>query len=446
MSDSHSSARKVIKASSETAAAADRALESASLQSPLQLTGDQPTVISNRPPIAAPLFSDSVYRIMEGRIMPGDHLGYFELVEYVGGGGMGRVFRAIDTRLDRTVALKILPPDQAVDPETLQRFQNEAQSCARLDHDNIARVYYVGEDRGIHFIVFEFVEGENLRKLLERKGPLPLGEAVSYTLQVAEALAHADARHVVHRDIKPSNVLITPTGFVKVIDMGLARMRQVNPVEGDLTASGVTLGTFDYIAPEQARDPRNADVRSDIYSLGCTFYFMLTGRPPFPEGTVLQKLLQHQGEPPPDVRQFRPDLPEAANRVLQKMMAKEPLRRYLDPGELVADLVLLAEQVGLQPVILSGSAWLPMSPPKVSFFQRHLPWLVSVAALVCIVIMLDVFWRITSPANPLTADANSGPAQANLPRFRPNRPRNPPHLERRPWIGSALIPVSRTFS
>ena len=178
---------------------------------------------------------------------------------------MGRVFRALDTRLGRTVALKILPPEQASDPDALQRFQNEAQSAARLDHDNIARAYYVGEDRGLHYIVFEFIEGVNIRLLVEQKGPLPLAEAISYTLQVAEALAHADARDVVHRDIKPSNVLITPEGRVKLIDMGLARLRHADPAAADLTASGVTLGTFDYISPEQARDPRNADIRSDIY-------------------------------------------------------------------------------------------------------------------------------------------------------------------------------------
>ena len=314
--------------------------------------------------------------------MPGDRLGHFELVEYVGGGGMGRVFRAIDTQLGRTVALKVLPPEQASDPDALQRFQNEAQSSARLDHDNIARAYYVGEDRGLHYIVFEFIEGVNVRLLVERKGPLPLAEAVSYTLQVAEALAHADARAVVHRDIKPSNVLITPEGRVKLIDMGLARLRHADPAVADLTASGVTLGTFDYISPEQARDPRNADIRSDIYSLGCTLFFMLAGQPPFPEGTVLQKLLQHQGDQPPDIQQFRPELPEESSRVLRKMMAKDPRHRYASPAELVADLLLLAEQIGLRPMSPTSRIWLVPQEPSVSFLQRHLPWIAPVAALV----------------------------------------------------------------
>ena len=354
---------------------------------------DEPTIVSGRTPLPAPSVSDSAFRIMEGRIMPGDHLEHFELIEYVGGGGMGRVFRALDTRLSRTVAAKILSPNQAADPETVQRFHNEAQSAARLDHENIARVYYVGEDRGIHFIVFEFIEGENIRKLVERKGPLSLDESICYTLQIVDALAHAAARHIVHRDIKPSNILITPTGRVKLIDMGLARLRQLDPEYVDLTASGVTLGTFDYISPEQARDPRDADIRSDIYSLGCTLYYMLTGRPPFPQGTVLQKLLQHHGDPAPDVRNLRGDLPEAIERIMQKMMAKDPDHRYLDPNDLISDLMQLAEQIGLQPINPSMALWLPKAAPKDFFVRRNIPWLASVAVLVCMVIALNMYWN-----------------------------------------------------
>ena len=149
---------------------------------------------------------------------------------------------------------------------------------------------------------------------------------------MAEALSHASQRDVIHRDIKPSNVLITPEGKAKLVDMGLARLHQVEHPDNDLTASGVTLGTFDYISPEQARDPRSADVRSDLYSLGCSFYFMLTGRPPFPEGTVLQKLLQHQAEDPVDPRQFRPDLPSEIGAILAKMLAKNPDPALSDAG------------------------------------------------------------------------------------------------------------------
>ena len=338
-------------------------------------------------------------RILAGRILPGERLGQFELLSYVGGGGMGKVFRALDTTLARSVALKILSPEHAADRDTAMRFQNEAQSAARLDHENIARVYYVGEDRGLHYIAFEFIEGVNVRDMVAKRGPLPLAEAVSYTFQVADALAHASQRNVVHRDIKPSNLLITPAGQAKLIDMGLARLREVDAA--DLTASGVTLGTFDYISPEQARDPRDADVRSDIYSLGCTFFFMLTGRPPFIGGTMLQKLLQHQTDQPPELRQFRPDLPEEVNRVLRKMLAKDPRRRYATPSELVNDLQAVARLAGLRPAASRRGAWMVPATPTVPYYYRHLPWVVSLLALIAIVVALDRLWPyMPPPASP----------------------------------------------
>ena len=377
---------------------------------------DQATVITHRAPMASDDVSDSAVRILQGRILPGDRLGHFELVQYVGGGGMGRVFRAKDTRLARTVALKILSPEQAADRETLLRFQNEAQSAARLDHDNIARVYYVGEDRGLHYIVFEFIEGVNVRELVENKGPLPLGEAISYTLQVADALAHAASRKVVHRDIKPSNLLITPEGQIKLIDMGLARLREADKVAADLTASGVTLGTFDYISPEQARDPRNADVRSDIYSLGCTLFFMLTARPPFLGGTMLQKLLQHQGDEPPDVRQFRPDLSDDVTRVLRKMLAKDPRHRYREPSELVGDLLLMAKGLGLRRAPSGGRGWIVPTEPVIPLLYRHLPWMVPLVALIGIVVGLDYLWshtasQETEPPAPVVGSDIAAPGE-----------------------------------
>ena len=358
---------------------------------------DQPTVISNRHPLVASLPSDAGAAVGltlggPGQMGQGARLGHFELLEYVGGGGMGQVYRAQDTGLARSVAVKVLSREQASDPETLLRFRNEARSAARLNHPNIAQVYFVGEDDGLPFIAFEFVEGINLRHRVEQNGVLPLAEAIGNTLQVAEALAHTAEHNVVHRDIKPSNVLIVPGGRVKLIDLGLARLRRVEAPGNDLTASGVTLGTFDYISPEQARDPRNADVRSDIYSLGCTLFYMLAGRPPFPEGTALQKLLQHQGDDPPDVRHFRPGLPEEVSRVLRKMMAKDPWRRYQDPAKLIEALHVLAEQVGLRPVGPGQIAWAAPEEPKISWLQRHGPWMAPIAALILIVVLLDVLW------------------------------------------------------
>ena len=175
-----------------------------------------------------------------------------------------------------------------------------------------------------------------------------MGEAVDFGLQIAHALVHASQRGVVHRDIKPSNIIITPQGRAKLVDMGLARQFERGGDHG-LTQSGMTLGTFDYISPEQARDPRDVDVRSDLYSLGCTLFHMLTGRPPFPGGTVLQKLIQHQEEPPADVRTMNPAVPPELAAVITKLMAKDRDRRYQSPEQLVRDLLGLAGTVGLEP-------------------------------------------------------------------------------------------------
>jgi len=341
----------------------------------------QATVISKDLPLMAPVALSSLPPAELGRLLQGQRLGNYDLLEFVCGGGMGAVVKAHDITLNRTVAVKVLSRLHSDDDETLRRFQNEAQSTARLDHENIGRVHYVGENRGWHYIVFEFIDGVNLRDLVQANGPLSLADAVSYTLQVADALAHASERDVVHRDIKPSNVLITPAGRAKLVDMGLARLHQVAPADNDLTASGVTLGTFDYISPEQARDPRDADVRSDLYSLGCTLYFMLAGRPPFPDGTVLQKLLQHQADEPPDPRLARPDLPEEMSRILHKLLAKAPPQRYQSPVDLIADLLALAARYELQVPPPTTTARLSTAQEKPAWLVRHLPWLVPLILL-----------------------------------------------------------------
>jgi len=302
----------------------------------------------------------------------------------------------MDAGLGRMVALKVLTQEQAADPETLARFRNEARSAARLNHDNIVQVYHVGEECGLPYIVFEFIDGTNVRAMVEQRGPLPLAEALSYTFQVAEALAHAWSRNVVHRDIKPSNILVTREGQAKLIDMGLARLQRLDEEAADLTASGVTLGTFDYISPEQARDPRNADVRSDVYSLGCTLFFMLTGQPPFPAGTVLQKLLQHQGDEPPELRQLRPELPEEVSHVVRKMMAKDPRHRYQDPRKLMVALAALAEQVGLRPLVPGKPIWVSPHERPESPIVRHIPWMVPAGALLLAVMVLHLLWSLTA--------------------------------------------------
>ncbi|MCA9190342.1 MAG: serine/threonine protein kinase [Planctomycetales bacterium] len=348
---------------------------------PISGVSNDKTVISQRP-IAAP---EEFYRSMPlsdlAELLEGKNLDHFAVEQMIGGGGMGAVFRGRDLRLDRIVAIKVIPASRR-DPETLRRFRLEAQSAARLDHPNIARVYYVGEAEQWNYIVFEFIDGVNIRELVEMEGPLSIDEAVYYTRQVAEALQHAQERDVVHRDIKPSNVLVTAAGIAKLVDMGLARTTALDHSTTDATASGITLGTFDYISPEQARNPREADVRSDLYSLGCTLFFMLTGRPPFPEGTALQKLLSHGSEPPPDVRNYRDDISDQLFEIIMKLMSKRPLDRYQKPIDLISDLLLLAEIEELPRSRSVGQVIVASAAFNQTILESHLPWIVALAALI----------------------------------------------------------------
>jgi serine/threonine-protein kinase len=330
-------------------------------------------------------------------------LGHFLLQQFIGGGGMGVVFKALDTTLDRIVAVKVVASHR-IDNEDLQRrFLVEAQSTARLDHPNIARVHYIGRDRGLPYIVFEYIDGVNLRELAMQRGPLPVAEAISYVYQIAHALAHAWQREVVHRDIKPSNILVTPDGQAKLVDMGLARLRQMDAEDDELTATGITLGTFDYISPEQARDPRSADARSDIYSLGCTLFFMLTGQAPFAQGTALQKLLQHQSERPPDLRTFRSDVPDSVVRLLRRMLAKAPGDRQQTPVDLVGELSEIVEELGSP--LPYAAASLPWNPPTRSEprWRRHAVWAAPLAGLLLLGALVDWFSRDGAAAAPFPA-------------------------------------------
>lgn len=286
----------------------------------------------------------------------GIRLAHFEITSRLGSGGMGAVFKATDLELARDVALKILHPSSSQDTSLIARFRNEARACAQLNHDNIARVFYAGSQEGLYFIAYEFASGSTIRDLIIDRGRLSIEDTVNYAIQVTLALNHIAAAGIVHRDIKPSNIMLTNSGRVKVVDLGLAR-RDITDSIGDITVAGTTLGTFDYISPEQARDPRNADVRSDIYSLGCTMYHMLTGQPPYPEGTALQKLLDHQGKSPPDPCLLNPGIPQELAAIMKKMMSNSPDHRYSVPGLLLNDLIQMAAMLGLHSVPAEGIVW-----------------------------------------------------------------------------------------
>jgi eukaryotic-like serine/threonine-protein kinase len=331
-------------------------------------------------------------------------LGHFRVEEQIGRGGMGAVFRAVDTRLDREVALKVLAGTQSGDRSAVERFRNEARAAARLDHDNVARVFFVGEEHGLHFIAFEFIHGANVRQVIDARGPLPPADAVNYSLQIAHALRHIANAGVVHRDVKPSNIIITPTGRAKLVDLGLAR--KVDPdASRDLTVDGTTLGTFDYISPEQAKDPRNVDIRSDVYSLGCTLYHMLTGEPPYPGGTMLQKLLDHQHKDVPDVSARNRSVPPELSAVVRKMMASDPSERYQFADELIGDLAILAHAYGLRPIASEAHIWAaPQTLSGWALLRRYRAWLATAAMLLVGVLAIDFVQSITEPSAPPTSN------------------------------------------
>ncbi|MEM9827249.1 MAG: serine/threonine-protein kinase [Planctomycetota bacterium] len=349
---------------------------------PGDTTGRRSGSGSNRP-AAPPPPSQSPSAI--AAVLLGHRLNQFRLDELIGGGGMGAVFRAHDEQLDRTVAVKVVP-FAAEDPERARRFKNEAQTAARLDHPRIAKVFEVGTDGRWHFIVFEFIRGTNLRDLVIRDGVLSIDDAVYYTMQLADALSHVDQRGITHRDVKPSNVVLSE-GRIKLVDMGLARSESVE-VRDDLTASGVTLGTFDYISPEQAKDPRDADLRSDLYSLGCTLYFLLIGKPPYPGGTMLQKLLAHGSGPVPDPRELRAEISETLSMVIRRMLAKDPADRYQNAEALIADLRDVARRDQLRRSRSAGPVVESFGGRIHASLERYAPWTLGITVLLGVAVIL----------------------------------------------------------
>lgn len=269
-----------------------------------------------------------------------ERIGKYEIVGHLATGGMGVIYKAQDVDLDRFVALKVLPADFAAQQTTLIRFYREAKAAARLRHENIVAIFDVGESNGIHFIALEFIEGTDLQDYINRKCRLDPEEARQIMMQATQALVHAHEHGIVHRDIKPSNFLLMHKDnrlVVKLTDFGLA-IRHENEAEFRITKAKTTVGTVDYMSPEQARDSRNVDIRSDIYSLGCTFYHMLAGLAPFARGTLPERIIQHMTIAPPDVRKLNKDVPAAIVSIIERMLAKKPADRYQTPADLLHDL------------------------------------------------------------------------------------------------------------
>ncbi len=270
--------------------------------------------------------------LLEGR-HKGFFLGKYKLLDHLGTGGMSSVYLAEHVLMQRRVAIKVLPKHRVEDSSYLARFHREAQAAAALDHRNIVRAYDVDNDGNIHYLVMEYVEGRDLQQMVKSDGPLDYQTVADFIRQAADGLAHAHKAGLIHRDVKPANLLVDQKKVVKVLDLGLARFTADENASLTVAYDENVLGTADYLAPEQALDSHGVDGRADIYSLGCSMYFLLTGHPPFPDGTLPQRLMMHQKQPPPGVLKDRPDAPQDLIDICLKMMAKKPDQRYQSMGE-----------------------------------------------------------------------------------------------------------------
>jgi eukaryotic-like serine/threonine-protein kinase len=307
-------------------------------------------------------------RLLAGRTA-GFFLGQYRILEEIGRGGMGRVYKAEHRTMGRVVALKVLAPHLLSNPRAVELFQHEVRAAAQLVHPNIVTAYDANRSGGRYYLVLEYVDGPNLGQMVRKRGPLSVGLACDYVRQAALGLQHAHNLGMLHRDIKPANLLVQrrglapgESGLLKVSDFGLARLTEPADKESRsrrpdtlFTRQNTVMGTPDFLSPEQARSLHKTDSRSDLYSLGCTFYYLLTGEVPFPGGNALDKLLRHSTEKAPPVTDLRPETPAPVAAVIARLMAKHPDERFRTPAELAQ---------ALHPYAVSGPS--PWGPARVA--------------------------------------------------------------------------------
>jgi serine/threonine protein kinase/tetratricopeptide (TPR) repeat protein len=356
------------------------------------LQGDENTV--SRQPTRC---SDSTAAIQAaGTSLPPELTAHprYQLLEPLGSGGMGAVYKARHRLMERTVALKVINPNLVCRPEAVERFEREVRAAARLSHPNIVTAFDAEQAGGAHFLVMEFVEGTSLGRLVENQRPLPVARACLYVRQAALGLEHAFEHGMVHRDIKPDNLLLTPKGRVKILDFGLARFLSESEPTGKLTQVGMLMGTPDYMPPEQAGSAHTADIRADIYSLGCTLYHLLTGRPPFAGGTLVQKLAAHLQQTPRPLDKVRPNVPPGLARVVERMLAKNPAERFQRPAEVAQALLPFARQAA--------------PPPTPQRGHRRLVWVTALAAALVIALSLGglAVYRIATDKGTLVIETD----------------------------------------
>ena len=329
-------------------------------------------------------------------------LGVYQLVEKLGEGGMGVVYKAMHTKLGRVVALKVLPKDRLWDDRAVARFDREMKAAGAVDHPNIVRATDAREVEGTRLLVMEYVDGVDLSELIRRRHPLSVADACELTRQAALGLQCIHEHGLIHRDVKPSNLMLNRQGQVKLLDLGLARLEFQRAGE-EVTGTGQAVGTVEYMAPEQFSESRTVDIRSDIYSLGCTFYKLLTGHAPFSgeeyQGTV-EQLMAHAKKPVPRINKLRGDVPPEVARVVHRMLAKDPAKRFSTPGEVADALGLLCFGSGLSALLAraEGKVAPPPAPGQALTTTREVS---SSSALT------QFFQRLKTDGRKLTAGKKS---------------------------------------
>ena len=321
---------------------------------------DEVVAIADHLVRASKLTRFQAHKILKG-ITGGLVLGPYRILVPLGRGGMGTVYLALDSRTTEHVALKILPPRLArTEERLLARFLREMEVSQKVKHPHIARAMEVGVHQNVHYIAMEYIPGQTLYRDVAGHGPMPVARAARLFAEVATALAHAHGMGVIHRDMKPSNIMVTPHDHAKVLDLGLAftEGEEVDDIEV-VGGKGYIVGSIDYMAPEQTRDPTSVDSRADLYALGCCMYFALTGKPPFPEGTIYEKVRSHRHEAPTPLRFKNPQAPEAFAGLVHRLMSKTPAERFASATEVAQALEAWR-----------GGDALPLDTPGDAEFQR----------------------------------------------------------------------------
>ena len=353
---------------------------------------------------------------------PGTYLGIYELIEKIGQGGMGSVWKARHTKLDKLVAVKLLPPHLMTDAEAVSRFEREMKAVGKLEHAHIVRAMDAGQAEGVHYLVMEYIEGTDLSRIVKQRGKRSVQEACQMVRHAALGLAHAHEHGLVHRDIKPSNLLLSKKGLVKILDLGLARLASEKPAEEvSLTVHGETMGTPDYMAPEQWNSAHSAGPAADLYALGCTLFHLLTGKPPFAgdaQTSFTSKMKAHVLTPPPSLKAARSDVPPELEALYQRLMAKEPLQRPESAKRVAEELREMLRSWTKSPGLAETITWPGGAGAKSGAMGKRALAALAAAGVLIAAIVSGVYWGSHKPGDvgsaPLAKDQRQQVEKARL--------------------------------